>query len=363
MLDEELAIVFIDSFDFFSYKKKELFFKIVEDEKDVFDYDKIKKLSIKLLDFLKQEEIDILLNQILSKTYLNISKELNDFKIIPLTIKSEGYPKSLKNIDTPPFVLYCKGDVKLLKEEGFGIVGTRHITNYGKLVTEKFTKGLVGAGFTIVSGLAEGVDTLAHTTTLNENGKTIAVLAGGLNEIYPKNNTNLAKRIVDNGGLLISETKPNRRPEAYLFPIRNRIIAGLSRGVLITEAQEKSGVIHTKNYALDYGKDVFSVPGSIFSVASVGANRMIVNSQAKAVIEVEDILDEYKIKLKKVAKQIENYTMEESFIIEALKTGEKTFEELKTTTKFETKRLNSLLTTLLIRGLIKKLAGNVYYLN
>ena len=148
-----------------------------------------------------------------------------------------------------------------------------------------------------------------------------------------------------------------------MFPIRNRIIAGLSRGVLITEAQEKSGVVHTKNYAIDYGKDVFSVPGSIFSVTSAGANRIIVNSQAKAVMDVEDILDEYKINLKKVKSKAENFTMEESLIIEALKQGEKTFEELKEVTKFETKRLNSLLTTLLIRGLIKKLAGNVYYLD
>ena len=361
MTDNELAIVFIDSFDFFSYKKKELFFKLLDKETDVFNYDKIKKLTPKLLEFLKQENIDIFLNQILTKSYLNVNKILNELKIKIITVKSKDYPKSLKNIDTPPFVLYCKGDISLLKKEGFAIVGTRHITNYGKMVTEKFTKGLVNAGFTIISGLAEGVDTLAHTTTLNEKGKTIAIVAGGLNEIYPKNNTNLAKMIIDSGGLIISEVKPSRKPEAYMFPIRNRIIAALSCGVLITEAQEKSGVIHTKNYALEYGKDVFSVPGSIFSVASVGANRMIVNSQAKAVIEVEDILDEYKINLK-INKKIENYSMEENIIIEALKFGEKTFEELKIITKFETKMLNSLLTTLLIRGLIKKLAGNVYYI-
>ena len=362
MSEIELAIVFIDSFDFFTYKKKQLFFELLENYEDVFNYQKIKSLKEKLIKFLKEEDIEILLNQILSKSYIQLPKIFEKLGLEVLTIKSKNYPKSLKNIDTPPFVLYCKGNIELMKVEGFAVVGTRHITNYGKMATEKFTKGLVEANFTIVSGLAEGVDTVAHTTALNEKGKTIAVLAGGLDEIYPKNNTNLARKIVESGGLLISETRPYKRPESYMFPIRNRIIAGLSKGVLITEAQEKSGVVHTKNYALDYGKDVFSVPGSIFSIASAGANRIIVNSQAKAVMDVQDILDEYNINLKKQKKKIENYTIEEQTILEVLKQGEKSFQELVIITKFETKTLNSLLTSLLIRGLIKKLAGNIYYL-
>ena len=362
MIEKELAIVFVDSFDFFTYKKKEMLFKLLNREEDVFDYGIISNLKTDLLKFLKEEVLKIFLNQIIAKEYLKIEKMLQELGIEAITVNSKQYPTSLKNIDTPPFVIYCKGNTSLLNKEGFAVVGTRHITSYGKMATEKFTKGLVGAGFTIVSGLAEGVDTIAHKTTLEENGKTIAVVAGGLNEIYPKNNTNLAKSIVEKGGLILSEQRPYKTPEAYLFPIRNRIISALSEGVLITEAQEKSGVIHTKNYALDYGKDVFCVPGSIFSMTSVGANRMIVNSQAKAVIEVQDILDEYNMSLKVKKNKLENFSMEENIVIEALKSGEKTFQELVLITKFETKTLNSLLTTLLIRGLIKKIARNIYYL-
>ena len=193
MSEIELAIVFIDSFDFFTYKKKQLFFELLDNFEDVFNYQKIKKLKDKLIKFLKEEDIEILLNQILAKSYLELPKILEKFGLEVLTIKSKNYPISLKNIDTPPFVLYCKGNIELMKVEGFAKVGTRHITNYGKMATEKFTKGLVEANFTIVSGLAEGVDTVAHTTTLNENGKTIAVLAGGLDEIYPKNVTKKKK--------------------------------------------------------------------------------------------------------------------------------------------------------------------------
>jgi len=131
-------------------------------------------------------------------------------------------------------------------------VGSRHITNYGKIVTEKFAKELSLSGFTIVSGLAAGVDTVAHKTTINQLGKTIAVLAGGLDEIYPSSNTALAQDIVDSGGLLITETRPYKKADTYMFPIRNRIISALSKGILITEAQEKSGVIHTKNYAIEW---------------------------------------------------------------------------------------------------------------
>ncbi len=362
MTEEELAITWLDSFDFLTYKKKQ---KIVESFKnicDVFCYDKIKD-NKQLLNIIESEEnFEILKNQCLSKSFNNVEKSLQELNIQVITVFSKIYPQNLKNIDTPPFVLYCKGNVGLLSTSGFAVVGTRHITNYGKEVTERFVKDLVQAGFTIVSGLASGVDFVAHSTTLKNNGKTIAVLAGGLDEIYPKSNTNLANDIIKNGGLLVSETRPYKKTDAYMFPIRNRIIAALSRGVLVTEAQEKSGVIHTKNYALEYGKDMFSVPGNIFSLTSVGANRMIVNGQAKAVICPQDILDEYNIKLKQTKQKLEKFSFEETIVINQLKKGQSTFQQLVDTTNFDAKTLNSLLTTLLIRGIIKKLAGNVYML-
>ena len=145
-----------------------------------------------------------------------------------------------------------------------------------------------------------------------------------------------------------------------MFPIRNRIIAALCRGVLITEASEKSGAIHTKNYALDYGKDVFAVPGSIFNLTSAGANRMIESGQAKAAVDIESILFEYNLTRKK--EKMVNFSMEESVIIELLRGGEMTFQALVERTNIEVKKLNTLLTMLSIRGIIKKLAGNIYFL-
>jgi len=361
MNDDELALLWLDYFDFATFKKKETLLESVSSPKDLLSYNFLFGIKEKMKCIFPCEEIDILVKQS-GKDFANkILSDCTSQGILVLTKISKDYPKTLLDIDTPPFVIYYKGDEKLMQTDCFGIVGTRHISSYGKAVTEKFTRGLCDAGFSIVSGLASGVDTLAHSTTLLCKGKTIAVLAGGIDEIYPANNTALAKEIVESGGLILSEVRPKKRPEAFMFPIRNRIISALCKGILVTEAQEKSGVIHTKNYALDYGKDVFAVPGSIFNLTSVGTNRMIVNGQAKAVLDVQDILCEYNITIK---KEVENYnlSMEESIIIELLKSGEKSFQEIVESSKIEVKKLNTLLTMLSIRGIIKKLAGNIYFL-
>ena len=361
--NDEKALLWIDNYDFMTYKKKDKFLDLFSSPSEVLEQGKLLKNKDKILTFLSQDEFDILSSQIIEKTLDEIFNKLERLNINFITCFSNNYPITLNNIDTPPYVIYYKGNLNLLNTNCFAVVGSRHITSYGKMATEKFTIDLVKAGFTIVSGLASGVDTVAHSVSLDNKGNTIAVLAGGLDDIYPSTNINLAKRIIENNGLIISETRPGKKTDAYMFPIRNRIIAGLSKGVLITEAQEKSGVIHTKNYAIEYGKDVFAVPGSIFSSSSAGSNRMIVNGQAKAVINSDDILDEYNISLEKVMKTNHNYSIEESIIISCLEKGEKTFQELIVATKYEVKRLNSLLTTLLIRGIIRKLAGNIYYLN
>lgn len=362
MITEKEIILWLDSFDFLTYRKKEKLLDIFEDITEIFNIKNLINKRESILTIITEEEYSILKNQANEKCIEDILKNLKEKNIDYITYNSKEYPITLKNIDTPPYVLYYKGNKNLLKTDCFAIVGSRQITSYGKMVTEKFTKDLVKVDFTIVSGLASGVDTVAHTTTVAEKGKTIAVLAGGLDEIYPATNTNLAEQIIKNDGLLITETRCGKKAETYMFPIRNRIIAGLSKGILITEAKEKSGVIHTKNYALEYGKDVYAVPGSIFSLTSLGTNRMIVNGQAKAVISSEDIIEEYGKILQKKAKIAHNFSMEESVVINLLSTGEKSFQELVDMSKLPVKTLNSLLTTLLIRGIIKKLTGNIYYL-
>jgi DNA processing protein len=361
MNDDELALVWLDHFDCATYKKKEKLLENVKSPKDLLSLNTLFALKTKVSGLFSPDEWNILTRQSGVEFARNIVEELKTLGISFLTKTSSDYPQTLLNTDSPPFVIYFKGNSSLMNEQCFGVVGSRHITSYGKMSTEKFTRGLVENGFVIVSGLASGVDTVAHTTTLNSNGKTIAVLAGGIDEIYPASNTQLAQQIVESGGLILSEVRPKRHPESFMFPIRNRIISALCCGILVTEAQEKSGVIHTKNYALDYGKDVFAVPGSIFNLTSAGANRMIVNGQAKAVVDIDDILCEYKIAPHKKQETV-NLSMEESAIIELLRGGEMTFQSIVERTNMEVKRLNTLLTMLSIRGIIKKLAGNVYFL-
>ena len=363
MNNDENALVWLDSFDFMTYKKKEKILELAQKPSNLLLYSFYRENDAKIKTIVSDGEYNLLIHSLGDDAINKLFENLSKLGICVTTKMSSDYPESLSNISTPPFVIYYKGDRSLMDKDCFAVVGTRHLTSYGKMTTEKFTKGLIDAGFIIVSGLASGIDTIAHRTTLDAGGKTIAVLANGLDQIYPPTNTALAKEIVEKGGLIISETRPYRKAESFLFPIRNRIIAGLSRGVLITEAQEKSGAMHTKNYALEYGKDVFAVPGSIFSINSNGPNRLISNSHAKAVVDISDILDEYNISPIKNQIQSLNMTIEEQIIINLLSSGEKTFQELADLSKLETNKLNITLTMLTIRGSVKKMAGNMYFLN
>ncbi len=363
MTDDELAIIWLDYFDFLGYKKKKMFLDLFLSPSDMLYSENIFDNASQIKTIISSEEYSLLIG-LLGRTFAeSLVEDMKDCGISFTTIYSSDYPQSLKDIDTPPFVIYYMGDKSLLSTQCLAIVGSRHITSYGKMVTEKFAKALSMAGFTIVSGLASGVDTIAHTVTLDVHGKTIAVLAGGLPDIYPPTNTSLAHRIVSEGGLILTEARPHRHLESFLFPIRNRIISALSKGILITEAQEKSGVIHTKNYALEYGKDVFAVPGSIFNTSSSGSNRMIVNGQAKAVIDVDDILSEYSLHYQPVQQRIEiKVDGDEGKIIEILKSGEKTFQEICDISGIDAKSLNSILTLMTIKGEVRKMAGNVFFL-
>ena len=245
MTNEDKNILWLDLFDFLSYGKK---IKLLES---------IKKTDNLREKFLKSQEIkEILTNEEYNKMALCLSEEyLNRFlreyeqeNIQLITFNNSNYPYILKEISSPPLCLYCKGYVGLLNSNCFAVVGTRKPTDYGIVVTKQYCKE-ISQHMTIVSGLATGIDAVAHKTTLENNGKTIAVLAGGFNHIYPQTNYNLAKTIEEKG-LLVSEYPPNTKPLSYYFPVRNRIIAGLSKGVLVPEMGEKSGSMHTINYAI-----------------------------------------------------------------------------------------------------------------
>ena len=298
----------------------------------------------------------------------NYYNNMLDSDIVLLTKFDKDYPEKLRDLPDAPFFLFCRGDLSLLNEKALAIVGTRKPTNYGRVVTNRIVGDVAREGVVIVSGLAYGVDSIAHRKCLEVGGKTIAVLGAGLNEIYPAEHISLAEEIAKKG-LLVSEYSPNKKATKYSFPQRNRIIAGLSDGVLITEASIKSGTIHTKDYALDYGKNIYSVPGNIDSPLSELTNDIIKSSQAQLVTKASDILVDYNIVkgesgIKKAEKS-SNYqlSIEESVIVNLLKDGMKEMDFLAKNSGLSISDLNSNLTMLEIRGIISRLPGSIVSLN
>lgn len=235
----------------------------------------------------------------------NPDKELEKLKkneISVLTVDDVDYPESLKNISDPPICIYVKARQQnfLLSEKNllpsppiaFAIVGTRKPTAYGIQITKKFTRELVEAGFIIVSGMAIGVDTIAHVETIDNGGKTIAVLGSGVDVIYPSSNYRLYHKIIDTGGAIVSEFPPNQFVLKGLFISRNRIISGLSRGILVTEGGEFSGALITAKFAGIQGKDVFAIPSPINSQMASAPN-LLIKQGARMVTSTQDILDEF----------------------------------------------------------------------
>ncbi|MFA6532484.1 MAG: DNA-processing protein DprA [Patescibacteria group bacterium] len=220
-------------------------------------------------------------------------EKLNKDKIRVLKVDSKEYPESLKNISDPPICLYMKGSTRWSTPTTyFAIVGTRKPTAYGIQITKKFTRELVEAGFIIVSGMALGIDTISHEETIDNGGKTVAVLGSGVNVIYPSSNYRLYNKIIKTGGMVISEFPPNQFVLKGLFISRNRIISGLSRGVLVTEGGEFSGALITAKFAGIQGKDVFAIPSPINSQMAPAPN-LLIKQGARMVTSTQDILDEF----------------------------------------------------------------------
>lgn len=371
--ENEKALILLSLFDLSLQKEREVL-SLFDSPKDfVRDFDKfeneINAIFIRGMKSESQEKnvgykrhkvVSEIKEAILQDRVSDFIADLNKKNIRVVTLCSNLYPKKLLDLEAPPYTLFCIGDLSLFETDSIGIVGTRTPTPYGKIITEKFAKGLTENGFTIVSGLACGVDTVSHKTALDNNGKTIAVLGGGFEHIFPSFNINLARQIAREG-LLVTEYRPSLKPALFTFPQRNRIIAGLSLGILITEAGEKSGALHTKEYALDLGREIFVVPGNITSPMSKGTNRLIRSAQGACVLDYEDIVCVFREKVvKSVSTLPKQLSFEETAVVKELETGDKTFEELIELTKMETKNLNPLLTMLEIKGIIRQLPGNRY---
>lgn len=315
-------------------------------------------------DFVQTGLEDKIIKEIISKRpIINPDKEFEKLlkeKISVVTIRDENYPKRLKEIYDPPAILYVRGEFQPQDEFALGVVGTRKMSYYGQQITPEITSTLSETGLTIVSGLAQGIDTLAHHAALQANGRTIAVLGSGLDwkSIFPSINQKLAERISQQGAV-ISEY-PIGTPGLKLnFPARNRIISGLSLGILVIEAPERSGALITAQHALDQNREVFAIPGSIYNQNSSGSNNLI-KMGAKLVVNCDDVLEE--LNLKTISQCIETRqiipeTKEESLILNFLSREPIHIDRIASLTKLDTSLVNSTLAIMEMKGLIKNLGG------
>ena len=324
-------------------------------------------------------------NEILEKT--------NEIGAKIISFESIDYPDVLRNIENPPYLLYLRGDVpnwdRLLM---IGVVGTRDATEYGHTAAKRICTELAKNGVTIVSGMARGIDTYAACAALESGSRTIAVLGCGIDMAYPAENRALMEQIIENGAV-ISEYPPGEMPERFHFPERNRIISGLSKGVLVVEAPKKSGALITANYALENGRDLFAVPGSIFKASCEGTNELL-SYCAKAVSSAQDILSEYvyeieRLKLEKPKNKIvsallrtrsnekvnnemkisidekkyQGLSDKEKTVISLLMEKNMYIDDIKRQSGIDITELTRTLSMLEFGGYINKLPGNSYKLN
>ncbi len=280
-----------------------------------------------------------------------------------VTIYDQNYPTLLSQIPNPPIVLFFRGQFPDNMDQSVGVVGTRRITSYGKIVTEKFSQALASSGIIIVSGLARGVDSVAHQSTIDAKGQTIAVLGGGLNKIFPSENLKLAQNIIDLGlGAVVSEFPPDFPSLPQNFPARNRIISGLSRGVLVTEADAGSGSLITAKEALDQGREVYAIPGPITSQYSKGPS-LLIKQGAKLVTEPEEILEDLGIHRSVIRDRRSDYSElseTEKKVLDLLIGEQRQVDEICRVLNSQASQVSACLIKMEIKGLIKNIGGGNY---
>ena len=276
---------------------------------------------------------------------------------IEININNEIYPRKLKEIKNAPKKLFLRGDIDLFRSNSIAIVGSRECTSYGFYEAYEFAKELSKKGICIISGLAQGIDTAAHLGAMHQKGKTIAVLGTGLNKIYPKENEILAQSIIKNGGLIISEYGLYEERKSENFPKRNRIMSGLSDGILVVEARRKSGTLITARYAREQGKKVFSLPGNVDIINSSGTNELIKNG-AKLVTEAKDILNGFMIEEEKTVN--EEIKQEYKKVYDLIEINPIHINEICKKTNSSMAEVNQIITMLEIEGLIKSLPNNEF---
>lgn len=283
-----------------------------------------------------------------------------NWEIKEVKIEEKTYPLLLKKIKNPPKILYVLGNL-IENEKCVAIVGTRKCTDYGKEVALEIGGNLAEAGLTIVSGFAPGIDTFAHLAAIERKKRTIAVLGTGLDKksLYPKSNLKLVEKILENGGCLISEYPPGTKGTKFTFPQRNRIIAGLSLGVIVIEAKLKSGALITAEFAKKERRKIFAIPGSIYSPTSKGCH-LLIKQGAKLIETPEEVLIDLGLDKKVRKKIVEGDSEEENLILKILKEGALSSDLIIEKTKLSPQKVLALLSILEIKGKIKNLGGNIF---
>ena len=288
--------------------------------------------------------------------------KLAPHQIHTIVFDEEAYPPLLREIPDPPVILYIRGELRPRDQNGIAIVGSRKFTPYGKQVSYDLARDLTRAGLTINSGLALGIDAIAHQTVLEHSGRTIAVLASGVDSIYPANNRMLAEKIIAGQGAVISELPLGTPPLKHHFPTRNRIIAGLSLGTIVVEAAVESGALITAAHALEQNRQVFAVPGSIYSPASAGPNNLI-KMGAKAVTTANDVLEELNLN-DLVAETLQAEVLgdndEEQKILQSLSRQPRHFDEIAKLTGLPSPTIAAQLTIMEMKGKVRNLGANQY---
>jgi len=328
-----------------------------------------KVLSASIEDLLKIPQIgrEMALSIAKAQDVINVERDLEwmeKFGVSLISFQDPLYPPNLKMIFNPPSLLYVRGKLKEEDVDALAIVGTRRATTYGKLVARRLAHELGREGITIVSGMARGIDTMAHQGALEVGARTIAVLGCGIDIVYPPENRKLMEEIIERGAV-ISEFPLGSLPDAPNFPQRNRIISGLSKGVLVVEAPLRSGALITADFALEQGREVFAVPGQINSPNSQGVNRLI-KEGAKLVESAEDILEEFnfsyprKLKRENADNETLSLSPEEKKVFNLLKDTPVHIDFIIEASGLAASKVAEVLMRLEIRGLIREIPGKLF---
>ena len=293
-------------------------------------------------------------------------RRIAEFGAEVVTSESPTYPRQLREIHSPPIVLYVWGNLEERDQHAIGVIGSRRTTHYGSEAAKKMAYQLAYAGLTVISGLARGIDTAAHQGALAAKGRTIGVIGSGLSRLYPPENAGLAQKISDGNGAIVSEFSMEVEPDRQTFPMRNRIIAGWSHGILVVEAGLNSGALITATQAVEQGRSVYAIPGHINAPSAMGSNRLI-QQGAKLVMDASDILDDLQVLLpdtkpsaEAAARPLPALTDDERRVYNAIRDTETSIDDISVASDLPSGTVSSSLLRLELKRLVKQLPGKYF---